>query len=95
MRAKKKRDEQGETGSWERWPLRVSGLARDARGDVFGARPAELTWEARFGLLKWAGMRGSFRVSWAVPRWADRATKQQYFGWDEKIWVGPVYQTHP
>jgi hypothetical protein len=48
-----------------------------ARVGVFRATSA--LCEARFELLYPAGLRGYFRVSWAVPRCESRATKQPKF----------------
>jgi hypothetical protein len=47
------------------------GRQVERRRKDFGATPAELTCEARFGLRNRAWLRGGFRSSWAVPRWTE------------------------
>jgi hypothetical protein len=68
------------------------GVGRE--GKYFGASPAELTWEARFGLLKWAWLRGIIRMTWVLPGCMNRSNKQRYLGRGGRFWIGPVYQTH-
>jgi hypothetical protein len=56
-------------------PCWILAQLSDARG-VSRPRPALPKCEARFQLLNWAGLRGLFRASRAVPTWENRPTKQ-------------------
>jgi hypothetical protein len=56
-------------------PLFDFGPAAGARG-VSRPRSALPKCEARFELLYRAELRALFRLSWAVPIWESRATKQ-------------------
>jgi hypothetical protein len=65
-RGEKQAGEGGNEGASQR-PLCLGRRRVDAAGD-FRATPARPSREARFELLTRAGLRGSFRAKWAVPR---------------------------
>jgi hypothetical protein len=62
-----------------------AGRFDPARG-VFRARSALPRCEARFRLLYRAGLRGYFRMRWAVSSWAELTYETTKVGkkWDEE-----------
>jgi hypothetical protein len=59
-------------------PLQERGAGAGARGR-FRSSPVLPRCEARIELLYRAGLRGLFRLSWAVPIWKSRPTKHLDF----------------